>query len=206
MAETQKTATEPAANSASAPRRGRTDWRKWFTPKWIAVLMALSVGLHLVGYWYYCRLADEVAEGRTPEITLGSFRFDDAENPDHSLRSAQFNLHVSLLREVEGTARGRLAARRFKVQQGVEELLRQAHAADFDDPNLSELKRLLQEQVNEAIGLRAVDEVIITDLEFERGPLESPLESSEKVARPPASEGPRSNVSQREVAPLPFAS
>jgi len=59
-----------------------------------------------------------------------------------------------------------LDACRFRVQQNVEELLRRAHGGDFDDPGLGELKRQLQERINERSG-RAIAEVIVTDLKLQ---------------------------------------
>ena len=56
--------------------------------------------------------------------------------------------------------------RRYAVQQDIEELLRQAHGADFADPVLGELKRQLQEQINRTLEMRAISQVIITDLEL----------------------------------------
>ena len=206
MAEKQPATAEPAVPSASVADGSRLNWRKWLSVKWLIALVAVSIGLHFVGYGYYKRTIFELSEPGAPEISLGHFRFEQRNGEDQPIRGARFQVHVSLLGEVDGPARGRLAARRFKVQQGVEELLRQAHSADFEDPNLSELKRLLQERVNEAIGLRAVSEVIITDLEVVRSDMASPFEPAEETAVRPGEMHRRPNVSQREIAPLPFES
>ena len=77
-------------------------------------------------------------------------------------------MHIALLEQVEVAARRELSAKRFRVQQAVEELTRRAHGGDFEDPLLTELKRRLQERVNEALGIRVIADVIITDLKLER--------------------------------------
>ncbi len=111
------------------------------------------------------------------------------------ISKADFSLHLALLEPVDPKAGQRLAARKYHIQQDVEELLRKAHSGDFEDPNLTDLKRQLQEQINQAIGLRAISEVIITDLRLHRagqqgmalahaGPLPSGDESSSATKRP----------------------
>jgi len=99
---------------------------------------------------------------------------------------------------VRATARTRLAARKFKVQQDVEQLLRQAHPDDFADPVLAGLKRQLQEQINESLGLRAISEVIITSLEYgSQPPATTPVAA-------PSHEGIRAALpSVVEPAPAP---
>ena len=69
---------------------------------------------------------------------------------------------------VDPLVKQRLAGRKYHVQQEVEELLRKAHSGDFEDPGLQELKRQLLEQINQALNLRAVAEIIITDLKLNR--------------------------------------
>jgi hypothetical protein len=104
-------------------------------------------------------------------------------------------LHIGLLKVDDRVARAKLAANKFRVQQDIEELLRQAGGEDFVDPLLTELKRQLQEQINATIGMRAIAQVIITDLSIDRAaqqPLgiddgnvedtaDRPLPASEKV-------------------------
>lgn len=196
---------EEQHDEKAKPAAKKVAWWRSLNRKSVTALVAVSLLLHGVGYLYY--RAQSMPDPRlvTPEITLGEFRFEAADNqPGPPIRSADFNLHISLLDEVDRAARARLTARRFKVQQDIEELLRQAHPADFQDPNLGELKRLLQEQINETIGLRAVNEVIITDLEVHRNT--TAAHSAPKTATPadaPAAVKPQ--VSQREVDPPPFS-
>ena len=72
-----------------------------------------------------------------------------------------------------------------------EELLRRAHGGDFEDPGLQELKRQLQERINQALGIRAVADVIVTDLRLRRSPRTGPSAASTAQSAPldrPASE------------------
>jgi hypothetical protein len=96
--------------------------------------------------------------------------------------------------QVREAALRELAAKRLRVQQAVEELIRRAHGGDFDDPLLAGLKQQLQEEINEALGIRVIDDVIITDLKLTRkegqvatvaetaGPIPSPDFLSEGTA------------------------
>jgi hypothetical protein len=130
------------------------------------VVQALLLGYYKLGG--VDGAADEAVPGG--EVTIGEFAFKASPHEVGRVKSARFKLHLALLPDIEPTARLRLAQREFRVQQGVEQLMRQAHSGDFDDPVLSGLKRQLQEQVNETLGIRAVADVIVTDLEIEQSP------------------------------------
>jgi flagellar basal body-associated protein FliL len=113
----------------------------------------------------------KLRSGPTPlsnEVLLGEFRFDSEPLPGNSIRHAAFRLHVSLLEGATYRGHELLLRKRAKVQQEIEQLLRQAHGADFEDPALAELKRQLQAMINRTLGERVVQEVIITDLSLER--------------------------------------
>lgn len=160
---------EPTAEESQAPTGGPVSWRRLLTGKWIVVLVVASLIIHGIGF-AYSRLAHRGAPpAGSPEVTLGAFRFEADQGEAGPVAGAEFSLHIALLEQVDRAARSRLEAHRFRVQQGVEELLRQAHGGDFDDPNLGELKRRLQEQINEILGMRAIADVIITDLKLQPG-------------------------------------
>ena len=129
------------------------------------------------------------------EISLGEFEFIGEDLPGSHIASAKFRIHISLLTEVDRPARMLLAMRRFQVQQDVEELLRQAHAGDFDDPTLTELKRQLQETINRTLGQRVIADVIITDLAFEK------IAAAEQPPQPEAAKDPSAGPNWKENAP-----
>jgi flagellar basal body-associated protein FliL len=135
--------------------------------KWLLIVVGVSILLHGVGFTYY-RLRQRPEPAPSAEVSLGNFHFQADKVERGATARADFSLHVALLEPVDPLARQRLAARKYHIQQDVEELLRKAHSGDFDDPGLQELKRQLHEQINQALGTRAVAEIIITDLKLQR--------------------------------------
>ena len=131
-------------------------------------MLAVSIVGHAIGFAYFTLRAHSAPVGPSPEVSLGLFRFVAEPTKGGGIASAEFSLHIALLSQVEEAARGELQAKRFRVQQAVEELTRRAHSGDFDDPLLTGLKRQLQEQINETLGIRVIADVIITDLKLER--------------------------------------
>jgi len=107
-----------------------------------------------------------------PEIPLGTFRYVAGpsklgQTDEPTVTSAEFSLYVTLADSAADGGVELIAARRFRVQQAVEQLLRQAHSGDFQDPSLSALKRQIREHINAVLGARAVAEVVLTDLKLE---------------------------------------
>jgi len=178
--------TAPETSESTKPGKARF-LKRLLTRKWLGILLVLSIIGHGIGLT--CLLVQSYRYRATfsPEIDLGAFRVATRPLAGQQVNSARFHLHVALLKQVDQAARQRLNARKFRVQQDVEELLRQAHSGDFDDPLLGELKRQLQEQINHALGMRAIDEVIITDLTLQRnlqpngGAAEGKVETAESV-------------------------
>jgi hypothetical protein len=138
------------------------------TPKWLLALLAASLVGHVVGFISYQLATKPPSIGCDPEVPLGQFRFAPDPSDGGHVTEAEFSLHIALLGQVEPEARRALEAKRLRVQQAVEELVRQAHSGDFEDPLLGDLKRMLQEQINQTLGIRAIADVIITDLKLER--------------------------------------
>jgi flagellar basal body-associated protein FliL len=162
----QDAETTPETEKAKTPAKAAS-WRRLLTRKWIAILIVASIAIHGIGF-ACSRLAGKSASATSsPEVSLGVFRFEAGEKEAGRISNAEFSLHIALLDHVDQAARQQLETRRFRVQQDVEELLRRAHSGDFDDPKLGELKRQLQEQINESLGIRAIADVIITDLELD---------------------------------------
>jgi flagellar basal body-associated protein FliL len=150
-------------------------WRRFLRKNWIVILVAATVVVHGVGFAYFRLTHGSPALVASPEVSLGVFRFEASQNEVGRITGAEFSLHIALLEHVDRVARRRLEDCRFRVQQDVEELLRRAHGGDFEDPSLGELKRQLQEQINETLGMRAIADVIVTDLKLRRREGELPL-------------------------------
>lgn len=138
------------------------------------------------------------------ELEIGAFHFSQSDVEPGGIRRARFRLHVQIFPDLLEGVRGTLAARRFHVREGVEEVLRQAAPDDFEDPLLVELKRRIQEHINEDLGQRAVARCIVTHLELERNG--TPSNSAGELAEhrnettPPASLQNVAADSQRSTA------
>lgn len=147
--------------------------REFLTWKWLAIFLGASILVH-GAVIILCKLSATGPKTRpAAEVSLGEFEFRADQTAPGGVSAASFALHIALLSKVDGAARHELAARAFRVQQDIEQLLRLAHSGDFDDPRLAELKRQLQEQINKSLGIRAIDEVIITNLKLECAPQEA---------------------------------
>ncbi len=143
-------------------------WRRLFTRKRIAILVVVSILAHGVGFAYFRFFRRSAAAVTSPEVGLGAFRFEAGKGEVGRITGAEFSLHIALLDQVDRAARRRLEDHRVRVQQDVEELLRRAHGGDFEDPSLRELKRQLQERINETLGMRVISDVMITDLKIQQ--------------------------------------
>ncbi|MBN2476501.1 MAG: flagellar basal body-associated FliL family protein [Pirellulales bacterium] len=137
-------------------------------PRWLVVLVVASVMIPSLTFAYSRLGRSSAPVPASPEVDLGVFQFEADQQENGRVAKAEFSLHIALLDQVHQLARLKLQSHRFRVQQDIEQLLRQAHSGDFDDPGLAELKRQLQEQINETLGLRAIADVIITDLKLEQ--------------------------------------
>jgi flagellar basal body-associated protein FliL len=138
-------------------------WKVLPAKYWVLLVVVLSIGVHGLLISLHGLTARSTTT-ETPEISLGTFRFVNLQPEGSPIAEAEFELHVSLLSEVDRLARPLLESRKFRIEQDVEELLRQVHGADFDDPTLAELKRQIQEKVNQTLEMRGVEAVIVTDL------------------------------------------
>lgn len=192
-----ETAENEATESTEAKVRPKW-WRRLLTKRWLPILCVVTLLLHGLMLFSW-RSALSGNQEQVSEIELGEFRFINSEK-NARLCQAEFDIHVSLLLGTERAGSKRLAEKRYLVQQGIEELLRQAHAADFEDPTLAELKRQIQEKINESVEMRTVDTVIITNLEKSSG-------ESANHAMPASTEFPRAapmdSEAQFEHSPTP---
>jgi hypothetical protein len=178
---------EAKADSGST----RTKLVKFFTGRWVVAIIVVSVAVHTVGFLYVSARPKQAPEPPRPEISLGSFKFISGTAVPGGVQNAAFDLHVSMLNPADAQARDRFTAVKFRLQQNIEELLRRAHSSDFDDPVLADLKRQLQVLVNETLGIKAISDVIITNLSLERSAIatQPASQTAEKAAPEPKSAG-----------------
>ena len=147
----------------------------------LPLALGVSIVANLAGVFYFRSLAMSARPVATNEISLGNYRFVSDEHEPGQVTEAEFALYIELVRQVDRPARRMLEARRYKVRQSVEELLRTAHGGDFSDPTLRELKSQLQKRINETLEIRAVADVIVTELHTERAaPPEVIVQDSEE--------------------------
>lgn len=142
--------------------KGKRLWARLANRRTLAAILAVSVIAHGVGFIYYTKLRQIIVQ--SPEVGLGEFEFENFDSRLSPVTRATFSLHISLLTDIEPKARTRLYTRRFRVQQGIEQLLRDSQGGDFEHPKLAGLKERIQEQINETLDMRAIEEVIVTDL------------------------------------------
>lgn len=150
--------------TSEKPRFFKRFLQRRFLVPFVVVLILSQIAL--IGYF---RASSGVGEQvLSPEVSLGEFQFLSHAMPAEPIARANFQIHVSLLGEAEHDGRLLLSAHRYKVQQEIEQLLRQAHSQDFEDPSLTELKRQIQTMINEILAKQVVAEIIITDLSIDR--------------------------------------
>ena len=169
MAQEQKQpATPPEEAAQSTPTSGTTKSKTSVSSYALPIALIVSILANLAGVFYFRSLAFQSRPVAAQEIPLGKYRFVAEEHEPGQVTEADFNLYIELVRQAEKPARRLLEARRQKVRQNVEELLRTAHGGDFNDPALKELKNQLQKRINETLEIRAVSDVIVTELELQR--------------------------------------
>jgi flagellar basal body-associated protein FliL len=153
------------------------------TKKGLLLLLGASMLLHCAGLAVLLTVIFSASEALEPpplEIAVGDFEFLADPADLGRIDQATFSLHIALLPQIREKARKKLDDHRYRVREEIEELLRQAHSGDFEDPTLGELKRQMQERINKTLGLRALSDVIITQLELRPNPdmVNPPEESS----------------------------
>ncbi len=169
MAPEQKQPANPPEETAqTTPTAGTSKPKTSVSSYALPIALIVSILANLAGVFYFRSLALQARPIAAQEIPLGEYRFVAEEHEPGQVTEADFCLYIELVRQAEKPARRLLEARRQKVRQNVEELLRTAHGGDFNDPALKELKNQLQKRINETLEIRAVSDVIVTELELER--------------------------------------
>jgi len=162
-------ADSPEKSDAEANSQNKVVWRVLNSKVTavIAVLVVLTVIINVTGLAFQS-VANNAKTIASDEHDLGTYHFLADPSEKGLITAAEFNLHIAILDDIEKEARRRLDAKKFRVQQDIEELLRKAHGGDFDDPSLGELKRRLQARINETLGMMAIADVIVTDLKLDK--------------------------------------
>jgi hypothetical protein len=155
---------------------------KWFL-QGLVILLILSIAVQAGGWiYYYANSSGKTPPG--PEIGLGQYQFTALPPAGGRINQARFSLFVTLLKGLEKSGRETLISHQYRVQQDVEQLLRQVHSGDFEDPDLGGLKIQIREKIDRAIGSRMIADVIITDLKLTVASPSNPPSVAENTAIP----------------------
>jgi flagellar basal body-associated protein FliL len=136
----------------------------FFSSRRVVCTVIITLVVQSLGMAYYILQTKQAPVGLEAEVDLGDYQF----NGNQIVSRIEFTLHVSLLGGLDRQGRHLLRTHQHRVQQEIEQLLRQAHEGDFEDPVLAELKRQIQETINQTLGKNVISEVIVTSLELER--------------------------------------
>lgn len=144
-----------------APKPSRT---AWFTRKRLAILLSWSLLVHVavVGYIYFWPKPPSAPP--PAEVSLGDFSYHGDHLEGGRMVKADFSLYVALENHTDPRVGLLLANHRYRIRQGVEELMRRAHAGDFEDPTLKSVKRRVLDRIEETVGERIVSDVMVTHL------------------------------------------
>ncbi|HZZ27860.1 MAG TPA: hypothetical protein VFE46_07605 [Pirellulales bacterium] len=150
--------------SADAPAKAPAAKPWWKSAKIGRWLVAIVVGSLVVHTVIFVILRKSAAKAPVqPEFTVGTFSVMAGDSGDRTV-PGKFDLHVRFLDDLDAAARTRMTSHEFRVRESIEGLLRNAHGLEFDEPALGRLKHQIQESIDNAIDLRAVAEVMITDM------------------------------------------
>lgn len=171
----------PSADLATAPANAKTRWWKsLLTPRWLVVFVAVSLVIHSVIFVLVRRSSARPAI--PPEYTVGAFNLIAGQPGDTHGVPGKFELHVRFIDDLQSQANARIANHQFRVREAIENLLRKSHGIELDDQAIARLKHQIQEQIDQAIDLRAVAEVMITDLTIEPLSGEAPATATQTAS------------------------
>jgi flagellar basal body-associated protein FliL len=164
---------------------------------WLAFLVISTLIIHGIGLAYYKLSGNRSTVEYSPEISVGNFEFTADKTAGGRIAGAEFSLYITALEGLDRIARTRLASYKYRVQQDIELLLRQAHSGDFEDPALIDLKRQIREQINQVLGNRVVSDVIIANLKISSSNNKEPPTTPATASSPPWLEKSSSYISQQ---------
>ncbi|MGW8257520.1 MAG: flagellar basal body-associated FliL family protein [Thermoguttaceae bacterium] len=131
---------------------------------WLLILLIGTLVIQGIGFTYYKICAVKNADKLSPEIALGHFIFLGDKNAGSRISKAEFSLYITSIDGMDNLARPWLFSHEYRVREAIETLLRQSHSGDFDDPALNDIKRQVREKIDQLLGSRIIDDVIITNL------------------------------------------
>ena len=161
MAESVKTNSPADTSALNAEGQTAPFWQTVSFKKWLGVIVCASLVIHAVVFLFAHKSTGSAAV--PGEFTIGVFTLPTGEHGDLQA-PGKFTLHIRLIDDFDSLGRQRLATHQFRVREAVEGLLRKSKGLDWDDTAVARFKHEIQERIDNSIDLRAVAEVIITDL------------------------------------------
>jgi hypothetical protein len=134
--------------------------------------------------------ADEGAPKRTDILDLGLFRIRSSRPTDREVSDLKFALHLVLAPKISQAEFHRLELWLRRLRDQVITAVRGADAADFDDPELKRLHRLILFRVKRLPIGKSIVDVYLTDFALDHGELLAealapPIKPSAPPKKPP---------------------
>ena len=197
MSNDAKSTTDPSASKAStAPW-----WKSVLLNRWVLILV---VGSLLVDFAVLVSVRKSAAKPVIePEYTVGNFTFKPAASADSQPTFGKFALHVRFIEDLDGQARQQIVTHQYRVQEAVEGLLRKANGIELDDTAVTRLKHQIQQRIDDCLDLRAVAEVIITDLNVDSPSADGSSPPAKQTASHSAGSSPTDKPAVQPTAATP---
>jgi flagellar basal body-associated protein FliL len=167
----------PPADAGASPW-----WKSLMVGRWLAAIIVVSLIVHAAVFMLLRKSGGKPAA--PAEYTVGTFSFVSDDRGDSKTIPGKFDLHIRFVDDLDAPAHQRLVAHQYRVRESVENVLRKSHGLELTDPALARLKHEIQEKIDTAIDLRAVAEVIITDLSVQQPQIDGPNSPVENAVRP----------------------
>src|SRR5262249_45263824 len=132
-----------------------------------------------------------------------TFSFVEGQPNNAPAAVGKFDLHVRFIDDLDSQARLRIASHQFRVRESIEGLLRVSQGVELSDSALARLKHEIQEKIDEALDLRGVAEVLMTDWTVAPGAVNTTPASATPVnaAPQPAAANPSTGTVPTAIPP-----
>jgi flagellar basal body-associated protein FliL len=145
-------------------------WSKSLLIRWIVAIVLGSIVVDCA-LFFLLRKSLQPPAPVPVELEVGSFDFVAAREATTDIeplsQPAKFDIHVRFIDDLERPGRELLTAHRHRVRESIENLLRKSQQVELSDPAMARLKHEIQQRIDDALDIRAVAEVIITNLRID---------------------------------------
>jgi len=162
---------DSAAATLEAPAPVAKPLARWaflLSPRWLLGLGAASLLIQGGAYYWFHKRTAEAPPAVGREMKLGSFEYGRFNTREKQFQRGRFDLSVRLVENLGTSQRRQLEHQEQRFQQAVEETMRRARAADFNDPRFIRLRNHIQQRLNDELGFDWADEVMVNNPMVER--------------------------------------